>query len=544
MMRLLSLSSLALFLLLLVPDAVAGDAQLTVRDRHRHGHLPTAAELLEKDVLAAGGKPLAEDAIPCAFSFHSNVKSALAITCETTHDPSAPSSEMQNVLEWLYGVSYSYALGIQYAWMPMFSPDKHLGSLWARFLGFQQGEVTLDDLNQRHGEGTVTLQNIDHRDSTKDTLAAFEAHLARVEGRTKENAPSIMYWVRRPQELSSTVLCHAPMLRTLRQKYCAARALRPVPFSLYTTPAGPPPKSHPIHIAVQLASSLHPASGQGDAKTILGNLPASMEEYIDMTGLAVAQLLQTLRRHTRAALHVHLFASPPLKREHTETPSPLLTLEKHPMLRQVIAGDTAANALNEGMILESHFHISHLHAFHHQVMADILIADWTAYGLLASALNEGIVLIPNLPHQARVTNPVTPFYDLPVCTNQVLKYEVRKPETPAEADSRAEKQAVRFQEFFAKDEAGLTIISLNSTAVASSSSVDLIPSRFEIPLRRIVRRRHAEAYALTTAFTTAAHSLLQKPNALAMRHCQAIPEPTIMEPQSEPSAMQKLRRRR
>lgn len=460
--------------------------------------------------------------------------------------------------------------------------------VWARFLGLESGEISVDDLNARYGDapGGVTVAFVDHPETRLAAKQKIEEAIAGFgEGVSRATAPSHMWWIRRPRQLDSSMVCHAQFARTMRQKYCAARAFRPVPVSLYNTaatasddqssgasqltlPLLPPPRSHPIHIAVQLHSTLDPKSGSGDSSTILANLPADFTEYIDAMGLTLTHLLTSLRRHTRSQIHIHLFADPPL--QPGDTNSPLWKLEQHPLLREYITKDgsngpagsssAASSSTPEGIILRSHFALPRLHAFHHWVLSDVFVSGWNAQSLLAVTLHEGVVLVPALPHLEAIGGTAPRYFDMPVCGPSTMRYALRRQLHSAtdEASHPAQmKQQRAFDRFFAVpstlaagDPAAASEAAGTAAAAAAAPpsfvippgagsdaplAPGLLPSRFPLPNRRVIRRRNAEALVLSSFFDLAAErkddadstSGVVHPNALMMRHCQAIPEPVV-----------------
>ena len=552
---------------------------------------PTSLELLEADVVRASGGKVSDASIPCAFSFHPHTltRTPLAITAESTGDftnAESATAPIHNLLEWVFGVVMSYELSINWAWFTPMAGDKPGEQVWARFLGLESGEISVDDLNARYGDspGGVTVAFVDHPETRLATKQKIEESIAGFgEGVSRATAPSHMWWIRRPRQLDSSMVCHAQFARTMRQKYCAARAFRPVPVSLYTTPASddpsissplslplPPPRSHPIHIAVQLHSVLDPKSGTGDPSTILANLPQDFTEYLESMGLTLTHLLTTLRRHTRSQIHVHLFADPPL--QPGDTSSPLWKLEQHPLLREFIIKDGSGHGagasssagsqqLPEGIVLRSHFLLPRLHAFHHWVLSDIFVSGWNAQSLLASTLHEGIVLVPALPHFELIGGSAPRYFDLPVCGPSTVRYQLRRraQEATDEASQPSQmKQQRAFDKFFgvappvaAGDPVAAAEVAGTPAAAATAAATPvfvippgagsdtplgagLLPSRFPLPNRRVVRRRNAEALVLSSFFSessskdhTESSSGVVHPNALLMRHCQAIPEPLV-----------------
>jgi hypothetical protein len=532
------------------------------RPRHQHAQAgpdagKTSAELLEADVLAAGGRPLAEDSIPCAFSFHPDAKTALAVTGDTSGNWVTPTSPMFNLLEWFYGVVLSFEAGVQYAYLTPYALDKPTAQVWPRFWGLAAGEFTPDDLSQRQPEAKLAEVFVDNALDIAASVSKIEAATKALgEGINKDNAPPTLWHLRRPRVLDSHMVCHPKVVRVLRQKYCAARAFRPVPVSLYEDasahadaaaslasdsgpslvpdmPLLPPAQQHPIHIAVQLHSLLDsPAGPSAEASAdIFKHLPASMEEYVTSMGLLLTQLLTSLRRHSTAQLHVHLFADPPLVQ--TDSTNALWALESHPGLRSFIRGDASANPSNEGVSLQSHYFLSALHSFHHLVMSDVLVTGWSSSSLMAVALHEGgAILVPSLPRVVELGGQQPSHFDLPLCGEWMESYDLRlksASEDPSDK-KRVEKQRVKIEKWLNAEGAEVPPATPIGGNGASAAAPAQTPFRLPLPSRRLARRRSAEALVLSTAFSNEEPLVrppLFRPNALLMRHCQAIPEPTF-----------------
>jgi len=533
------------------------------RPRHQHAQAgpdagKTSAELLEADVLTAGGRPLAEDSIPCAFSFHPDAKTALAVTGDTSGNWVTPTSPMFNLLEWFYGVVLSFEAGVQYAYLAPYALDKPTAQVWPRFWGLAAGEFTPDDLSQRQPEAKLAEVFVDNALDIPASVSKIEAATKALgEGINKDNAPPTLWHLRRPRVLDSHMVCHPKVVRVLRQKYCAARAFRPVPVSLYEDalaradaaasssssdsgpslvpgmPLLPPAQQHPIHIAVQLHSLLDSPSGPSAeaAAEIFKHLPTSMDEYVASMGLLLTQLLTSLRRHSTAQLHVHLFADPPLAQ--ADSTNALWGLESHPGLRSFIRGDASVNPSNEGVSLQSHYFLSALHSFHHLVLSDVLVTGWSSSSLMAVALHEGsAILVPSLPRVAELGGQQPSHFDLPLCGEWMESYDLRlKPASEDPADKRrVEKQRVKIAKWLNVEGAEVPPASPVGGDGSKSTAPAVTPSRLSLPSRRLARRRSAEALVLSTAFSSEEPLVrppLFRPNALLMRHCQAIPEPTF-----------------
>jgi len=501
----------------------------------------TSAELLEADVLAAGGRVLGEDAVPCSFSFHTGEQTALTVTSDTSSNYQTPMSPLYNLLEWMYGVVLSYDADIQYCYVTPFAMDKPTAQVWPRFWGVAAGEFTVDDLSQRFAESKMATVFVDNALSLPTSVDKVkEATRALGEGITRENASPTLWYLRRPRVLDSQMACHPRMVRVLRQKYCAARAFRPVPVSLYddaTAPASPssslmrglpvlpPPQQHPIHVAVQLSSDVGPDVASAAGSEMGNYLPRSMDEYVQAMALVIAQVLVALRRHTTAQVHVHLFADPPL--EQSDVRNALWRLESDATLHALIASDASSNPLNEGVSLQTHYFLNALHSFHHLVMSDVLIAGWSATSLMAVTLHEGgASLVPALPQKKEIGGDQPVHFDLPLCGPWMESYRLR-PSTPQQVEA----QRVKIERWLNAEGVEVPAAPTAGTAAAADAVADakapaLTPSRMELPSRRLARRRSAEALVLSTAFSEPlVRPPLFRPNALLMRHCQAIPEP-------------------
>ena len=494
-----------------VPTSISSQSQphKAIHPRTRHlVSIPIAGQshsntiqLSETDDDASG--VIASDAIPCSFSFHPNHPSQIAVTIEPSWD-NPPLTAMQNALEWLTAVYTSYELGTQYAFSPLYSSEKQEGPIWQRFLGLQAGEFTVDDLNQRlDGESSLVNEIFQYK-SSKDLLYLINAKLDSL-GVTHSNAPPMLFTVRRVHYLDSRVVCHTKLQQVLRQKYCAARANVPVPFSLYTNSDGKS-TSQPIRIAVQLMPSLVEPAGSNakDPTQLDAFLPSNWPEYIEAISRALIQLVEVLRTHTHAPIHIHLLPSSPLAAGH-----PLHAIPNSRELRQVVSEDVNKDG-SEGMFLHTHFDLSPLHSFHHLVMSDILIAGWNEQALFAVALHEGVTLIPELPHTFKQSHKPVPIYNLPTCSDKTGTYSLRL------GSESHNNQLSRFTAFFAP--------SANDTGASNTkSSGSLRPSRFSFPSQRMVDRRLAEANFVLDKFSRP-HSMQVKPDDKLMRLCQAIPE--------------------
>lgn len=269
--------------------------------------------------------------------------------------------------EWLYGPYIAYNLSLNY----MFTPYTYNAARWTKYLGVGDGEDTEDDLRLMTNSDKLVKKYAlkpEHLEGSNpyshkveqwlyDTLGDIEQKFA-VGEYTQQH--TILLELNEIHVPNVNYACHPQMNLMLRQKYCIARAKRPMRDDFYAADQE----------QGNLVVAIHMRCGD-----------SCFDPYRSTPFSAIVNTIQglsaALEPEYGRKVSYHLYSQPPQNMTAEEHFQPLLT---HPVLQQ--------------QNVVTHFHASSVSTLHHLATADVLVGGQSSFSWVGGVLHSAVTLGP------------------------------------------------------------------------------------------------------------------------------------------------------
>lgn len=246
---------------------------------------------------------------------------------------------------------------------------------WTRFLGFGEGENTVEDLQFNYPGDRIKLVKRGAHKYRRDYLQRrsedewIRAKVQEVEASLEDDQVALLRYDLVPTPEPQWV-CDPQLNLLLRRKYCAARVAHPLRQDLYAADRA----------AGRVIVAVHYRCGDSCLDYKYRATP------FESTSASMAHIARALTEELgdRNRFAFHFFAQPPrnLPASHRN-----LTAETH------FARLFSTPSL-EGLIIRPHFDTTPFSTLHHLASADVLFGSQSSFSWLANLLHHGVTVGP------------------------------------------------------------------------------------------------------------------------------------------------------